>query len=72
MLGRNDYPEPSERFNIETGKNMLRKFFEDIRLIKFESQLRLTDPDPYIAYFDSLREFWNPLPNASEWKEVAP
>lgn len=67
MLGRMNYPDPSERFNIEEGESILRSYFKDVQLITYESQLKLTDPIPYVEYFDSLREFWNPLPTDEEW-----
>lgn len=67
MLGRNSYPDPSERFNVENGDDILRTFFRNVRLITYESRLKLTDPTPYVEYFDSLKEFWNPLPNPEEW-----
>ncbi len=70
MLDRDSYPEPSERFNIETGGNILRSSFKDVELIIYESQLKLTYPAPYVDYFDSLRKFWNPLPTNDEWKRA--
>lgn len=70
IMGRETFTDPNTRFNLENGIEMLGKHFDHVLLISFESTLRLTDPQPYIDYFDSLREFWQPTPTDDEWSKV--
>lgn len=70
MLGMDKYPDPSERFNVEIGEEMFRDCFDDVRLILYKSMLILDDPEPYVEYYDSLRQFWNPLPDDAEWQRA--
>lgn len=70
LIGLNEYPDTTLRFNIEGGLELLKKYFANVQLIPFESNLRLTVPKPYVDYFDSTREFWNPIPDDQKWNTV--
>lgn len=70
MMGREIFTDPNMRFNLENGLEMIGAHFNHMLLVPFESTLRLTDPQPYIDYFDSLREFWQPTPTDEEWSKV--
>ncbi len=69
-LGRNAYPDVTARFNIESGLPYVQKHFAKTEVIRFVSQLELTTPKPYVDYFDSTREFWQPKVSDSEWKKA--
>lgn len=69
-MERKVYVGSSIRFNLEDGLKMVELHFDNTTLMPFESTLQLIDPQPYIDYFDSLREFWQPVPTDKEWDTV--
>jgi len=70
VLGTKVFTDPNERFSLENGLEMLRMHFGTVKRIDFASVLQLTSIDPYIEYFDSLRDFWDPAPTNEKWGEV--
>lgn len=70
IMGRKTFTDPNVRFNLESGPALVAEHFPHVRTFLFESILRLTDPQPYVFYFDSLRDFWQPRPNDEEWGNV--
>ena len=70
VLGREIFTDPNMRFNLEIGMEMVASHFNHVALVPFESTLRITDPQPYLDYFGSLREFWQPTPTDEEWTRV--
>lgn len=70
IMGREVFTDPNMRFNLERGLKMVAERFKNVSLVPFESTLRLTDLQPYVDYFDSLREFWQPAPTDEQWSEV--
>lgn len=69
-MGRPTFTDPNMRFNLENGVGIVEKHFKHVQLLIFDSLLRLANSKPYIDYFDSLREFWQPLPADDEWSRV--
>lgn len=69
-LGTNQYPDAALRLNIENGREILDKYFGSITEKLFRSQVILHDAEPYVSYFDSTRDFWDPVPTNEQWKEV--
>lgn len=70
IMEREVFTDPNLRFNLENGVEMVSNHFEHVALIPFESTLRLTEAQPYLDYFDSLREFWQPSPTDEQWEKV--
>jgi len=69
VMKRKEIPEPTLRFNIENGVDMVNQHFNEVKLQIYKSKLTLTDPQPYVDYFDSTRDFWSPPPLGQEWQE---
>jgi len=70
IMNREVFSDPNRRFNLEVGPEMLKRYFSLVELSVFESTLHLTEPQPYIDYFDSLRSFWQPYPGDNDWAKV--
>ena len=70
ILNTNVFTDPNERFNLQNGPEMLKGFFESVEVIRFPSVLHLDSSNPYVEYFDSLRDFWKPAPTDEEWDDV--
>ncbi|MBT5874712.1 MAG: class I SAM-dependent methyltransferase, partial [Candidatus Latescibacteria bacterium] len=47
----------TEKFPLETGAQLLKKQFSDVRLVKYQDSLEVTDAEPLAAYCLSLRNF---------------
>ncbi|HHV60913.1 MAG TPA: class I SAM-dependent methyltransferase [Clostridiaceae bacterium] len=58
---RINYPNRAEiiGFNLENGINELIEFFDDIRVVRYEDSLVITEAEPLINYVLSLKEFGN-------------
>ena len=69
-LNIDQYPDPTTRFNIENGTSFLEQFFPHVTLKKFKSDLTIYSPQPYVDYFDSTREFWDPYPEDKKWQNI--
>ena len=69
-MERGVFTDPNMRFNLEEGIKAVGNHFKNVALVTFDSTITIVDPEPYLEYFDSLREFWNPLPNNEEWRLV--
>lgn len=67
LLNTNEYPDVDLRFNIKSGLGLVKRFFPEVHLFSYRSVLELTDPEPYVNYFDSTRDFWSPSPNDEQW-----
>lgn len=70
ILSTDVFIDPNERFNLQNGPEMLKVFFESLDVVEFPSILRLNSSKPYIEYFDSLRDFWDPTPTDEKWGDV--
>ena len=70
VMGREVFADPNQRFNLENGVSFLSAHFTDTRVVHFRSELQLPEPEPFLNYFDSLREFWQPRPTDQEWRRV--
>lgn len=68
-MGREEIPEPTLRFNIENGVDMVKKYFRNVELQTYISKVVLSDAEPYIGYFDSTFDFWFPAPSSTEWQK---
>lgn len=69
-MGRGVFSDPNRRFNIENGLQLFKKYTPHVHLKRFDSVLRLKEPEPYMEYFDSLRSFWQPMPTDKEWEKA--
>lgn len=68
-LGLKVFNNLNLRFNNENGLSMINKYYKEVRMIPYESRLILNDPQPYVDYFDSVRDFFEPLPTDKQWTE---
>ena len=69
-MGKAEYPDAITRFNLENAPDFLKRHFKHVLITSFESVIRVTTPDPILDYFDSMREFWQPRPEDTEWAQV--
>jgi len=70
ILGCDQYPDMTVRLNIENGCELLREYFDQVETKLYESVITLNNPQPYIDYVDSTREFWQPHPHDDQWQSV--
>lgn len=70
IMNRDVFTDPNVRFNLEDGLELAKQHFAHVTLIPFDSRLRLTNSEPYLDYFDSLRGFWQPEPSDRDWQKV--
>ena len=49
-----DKEESSDWFSLESGRNELEEWFSNVRLLKYEDALRITESEPLVAYFKSF------------------
>lgn len=70
LMGVDLYRQADDRFNIETGTELLRRHFSTVRLETCPSTIRLQDPEPYVHYLDSTRPFWQPVPGDHVWQRA--
>lgn len=66
-MNREVYNDASVRFCLEDGLKMASEHFNHTATFLFESKLSLARSEPYVEYFDSIREFWQPSPTDHEW-----
>jgi ubiquinone/menaquinone biosynthesis C-methylase UbiE len=57
-------------FTLENGEVLLRQVFSRVERFEFESQIVLRDPALYVAYIDSVRDFFEPIPNDQDWEKT--
>ncbi len=62
--------DTSDRFNIESGDEILGKYFKNVHLEKFDSKLVLPSIEPYLDYFESLKSLWIPTPSETNWQSA--
>lgn len=70
MFNRNDFPDSGFKFNFEDAIAMVKSYFDNISFTEYASVLSLTNPQPYVDYFDSDRDFWQPSFSDEEWSKV--
>lgn len=70
QMGFTNYPDPNLRFNIGKRGKLLERYFSRVELFPYESKLILKNTQPYVNYFDSTREFWDPPPSDQKWSKV--
>jgi len=68
-LGLRGFDNLNRRFNNENGLPVIKKYYKEVRIIPYESRLVLNDPQPYVDYFDSIRDFFKSLPTDKQWAE---
>lgn len=49
--------DSAKRFGLENGKDLLRPFFDQVDIKYFEDNLWVTEPEPLVAYIDSMWGF---------------
>lgn len=70
ILGKKSPAQFSSSFNMENGKEQLEAIFEIVEERVFESEIQLYKSEPYLATLDSIRDMFQPVPSAIEWKQV--
>lgn len=50
-----------QRFGLENGEEILRPYFSDIRLVRYEDSIEISDTDPLVAYILSCHGNQNQL-----------
>lgn len=58
-----------ERFNIENFEPYF-KSFSNLRLVKFEGEIRLENPEPYVDYIDSVRDNYDQTFSDEAWRSA--
>lgn len=69
-LGTSQYPDAALRLDTENAKRTLNKYFDSVTEKLFQSKVILYEAGPYVSYFDSTRDFWDPAPTNEQWQEV--
>lgn len=69
-MGMKERHPVSARFSLEAGEELLRKYFQNVTLTRFESTIRLLDPKPMVKYFESIRDMWDPQPTEQQWRRA--
>lgn len=69
-MNRPEYPDSRSRFNLENASAFLKKHFASVVVVPYVSTLVLKSIQPYLDYFDSTRDFWDPKPDDAEWGMV--
>jgi SAM-dependent methyltransferase len=60
-----------ERFSLENGRAQVARRFEEVDLHEQESALVFREPEPLVAYLDSMSDWYEPqLPAGVAWPEV--
>src|SRR5207248_74379 len=55
---------PGSQFTLDNGAEQLTAFFDEVRLVRYEDALEVTDPEAAIAYLDSTRRVHGLGPDA--------
>ncbi|OGH23615.1 MAG: hypothetical protein A2958_02475 [Candidatus Levybacteria bacterium RIFCSPLOWO2_01_FULL_38_13] len=69
-FGLSMFPDATRRFSIEESGELIRKHFKNLTLKKYRSLISLNSPDPYVAYFNTLRSLWDDNFSDSKWSEI--
>lgn len=69
LLKIDSFPDADKHFNLEIAKSIFKKVFQKFRVFKFQSEIKLKNPKPYIDYIDSGRDFWGSTTDA-QWQNV--
>ena len=64
------FEAPHNRFTLENGPKQLARYFRAVARYDIPSHFRFADPEPALAYIDSLRVLNEPqLPHGLSWEE---
>lgn len=69
-IGIKEHAPVSARFPIESGEELLRRYFRQVELTRFQSTITLYEPKPGVEYFDSMRDLWDPRPSDAQWQAM--
>ena len=64
------FPDTTVRFNIESGEELLQKYFKNLTLKIYKSDISVQSSDPYLAYFTTLRSLWNEEFSNEKWSLI--
>ncbi|OGH37679.1 MAG: hypothetical protein A3B44_00215 [Candidatus Levybacteria bacterium RIFCSPLOWO2_01_FULL_38_21] len=64
------FSDATERFSMESGERLIKKFFKNVQLQKYASIISVDSINPYLIYCNTLRYFWNQDFSDSQWNEV--
>lgn len=64
------FPDATRRFSIEEDGDLIKKHFKNLTLKEYRSLISLNSPDPYVAYFNTLRSLWDDNFSNSRWSEI--
>lgn len=70
ILGLDFFPDAEKDINLESIPDYLKLSLWNVRIKKFKSILRLRNPQPYVDYVDSGRDFWGGRIKDEKWREV--
>lgn len=57
----------SDKFNVENLESILKAHFRKTDINILEGELEFREIEPFIHYFASTRDVWEPRPNDEEW-----
>lgn len=63
------FPDADKHINSEILKPILKRIFKKFTVFKFQSEVRLKKPQPYLDYIDSGRNFWRKTTD-TQWQRV--
>jgi len=72
ILHLKSFPDSDKHFNLENLSPLARKVFENVKVARFISKVRLRKTQPYLDYIDSTRSFWEKSAAAddAEWQKA--
>jgi len=65
-----DYPHPPAKFNTENGMELLKKHFSHVDLRLYSATIVVPEIAPHLAFFDSMRYFWNQKFTDAKWQNM--
>lgn len=69
VLGLKSFPDSDKHFNLENVRPLVRRVFKNLRVTKFQSEVRLKSVQPYLDFIDSTRSFWGRVSDA-DWQKA--
>ncbi len=70
QFGLTNYPHPPTKFNTENGGELLKKYFPKVHLKLYLALIEVPEIYPHLAFFDSMRYFWDKQFSEDEWKDI--
>jgi ubiquinone/menaquinone biosynthesis C-methylase UbiE len=70
LIGKKASQHFSSSFNLENGERQLKGILKVAETFIYEGEIRITDAEPQLDSFNSLKDMYHPLPTDSEWENV--